>query len=221
MSFRLGEILVKKGLLKPEHLQLALKHQKEHGGRLGNVLVEQGYVNDEAVAMVLSQQYDVQFVSLEGCQPDQEVLKLIPIETAIRYQILPLQKTGTSIIVATSDPTNVPALDEIKFRTGYHVQPVIAGQTAIRQAIEHYYGSEQNIELKRVYDELSAGGEYELNLAPDETEVDLGELAKSSSEAPIIRLVNIILAQAIKKGASDIHVEPYEKKLRVRYRVDG
>jgi len=221
MSFRLGEILVKKGLLKPEHLQLALKHQKEHGGRLGNVLVEQGYVNDEAVAMVLSQQYDVQFVSLEGCQPDQEVLKLIPIETAIRYQILPLQKTGTSIIVATSDPTNVPALDEIKFRTGYHVQPVIAGQTAIRQAIEHYYGSEQNIELKRVFDELSAGGEYELNLAPEETEVDLGELAKSSSEAPIIRLVNIILAQAIKKGASDIHIEPYEREVRVRYRIDG
>jgi len=112
-------------------------------------------------------------------------------------------------------------LDEIKFRTGYHVEPVVATQSAIKEAIEKHYGTEQTLALKKVYDELTAEGEYELSLAAEETEMDLAELQKSSSEAPIIRLVNLILADAIRKGASDIHIEPFEREMRVRYRIDG
>ncbi len=221
MSLRLGDILIKKGLLTPEQLNTALRHQRDHGGRLGSILIELSYVSDEAIATALSQQYDVPSVVLSHFKIDPEVIRLVPIETAIRYQVLPLQKVGTILTVAIADPTNVLALDEIKFMTGYHVEPVVASQGSIRQAIEQYYGTEQTLELKKVYDELAAAGEYELNLAPGEEELNISELQKSSSEAPIIKLVNIILADAIRQGASDIHIEPFEREMRVRYRIDG
>jgi type IV pilus assembly protein PilB len=221
MSVRLGDMLVKKGLLNMEQLQAALKHQRDQGGRLGSILVDLGFVSDDAIVTALCTQYDVPSVNLAHFQIDPEVIRLIPIETAIRYQVLPLKKVGTLLTVAITDPTNVLALDEIKFMTGYHVEPVVASQSAIRQAIEQFYGTEQTIELKKVYDELTAGGEYELNLAAEAEEVNLSELQKSSSEAPIIKLVNIILGDAIRQGASDIHIEPFEKELVVRYRIDG
>jgi type IV pilus assembly protein PilB len=221
MSVRLGDMLVNKGLLTMEQLQAALKHQRDLGGRLGSILVDLGFVSDDAIVTALCTQYDVPSVNLAHFHIDPEVIRLIPIETAIRYQVLPLKKVGTLLTVAITDPTNVLALDEIKFMTGYHVEPVVASQSAIRQAIEQYYGTEQTIELKKVYDELTAAGEYELNLANDTEEVNLSELQKSTSEAPIIKLVNIILGDAIRQGASDIHIEPFEKDFLVRYRIDG
>ncbi len=169
----------------------------------------------------MSQLYDVPYVALNELEVDPEVVRLIPIETAIRYQVLPLHRAGTVLTTAVSDPTNVTVLDEIKFRTGYHVEPVVATQSAIKESIEKYYGTEQTIALKKVYDELAADGEYEINLAAEDNEMDLAELQKSSSEAPIIRLVNLILGDAIRKGASDIHLEPFERDMRVRYRIDG
>jgi type IV pilus assembly protein PilB len=214
-------MLVNKGLLTMEQLQAALKHQRDLGGRLGSILVDLGFVSDDAIVTALCTQYDVPSVNLAHFHIDPEVIRLIPIETAIRYQVLPLKKVGTLLTVAITDPTNVLALDEIKFMTGYHVEPVVASQSAIRQAIEQYYGTEQTIELKKVYDELTAAGEYELNLANDTEEVNLSELQKSTSEAPIIKLVNIILGDAIRQGASDIHIEPFEKDFLVRYRIDG
>lgn len=217
---RLGEILIKKGLLTMEQLASALKYQREHGGRLGSILIQLSLVSDDAIATALSQQYGVPAISLSNFEVDGEVIKLVPIETAIRYQVLPLKKIGTVLTVATTDPTNVLALDEIKFMTGYDVEPVVAAEGSIREAIEKYYGSEQSIELQRVYDQL-ASEEYELDLSSQAEEMDLGELQKASSEAPIIKLVNLILAQAIRQGASDIHVEPYEREFRVRFRIDG
>jgi type IV pilus assembly protein PilB len=221
MSVRIGDMLVTKGLLSMEQLQAALKHQREQGGRLGSILVDLGFVSDDTIVTALCTQYDVPSVNLAHFQIDPEVIRLIPIETAIRYQVLPLKKVGTLLTVAITDPTNVLALDEIKFMTGYHVEPVVASQSAIRQAIEQFYGTEQTIELKKVYDELTAAGEYELNLAAEAEEVNLSELQKSTSEAPIIKLVNIILGDAIRQGASDIHIEPFEKDFLVRYRIDG
>lgn len=221
MSLRLGELLVKHDLIKLDQLNEALRYQQEHGGKLGSILVQLGLVSDDSVATVLSQQYDLPSVDLEHYEVDEEVIRFIPIETAIRYQVLPLKRVGTTITVAVADPTNVLALDEIKFMTGYRVEPVVAPETSIRTAIERYYGTEQTIELQRVYDELAAEvGQYELDLSHDQ-EVDLAELQKTSSEAPIIKLVNIILADAIRQNASDIHLEPYEKEFRVRYRIDG
>jgi type IV pilus assembly protein PilB len=221
MSFRIGDILLKRGLLTMEQQHAAMKYQKEHGGKLSTILVDLNFVPDEAMAKVLSQLYDVPYVDLDEMEVDPEVIKLIPIESAIRYQILPLQRVGTVLTIAVADPTNVTVFDDIKFRTGYHVEPVVAPQNAIKTAIEKKYGTESTIELKRVYDQLAAEGEYELSLAPEETEMDMSALAKSSEEAPIIRLVNLILADALRKGASDIHIEPFEKDMRVRYRIDG
>jgi type IV pilus assembly protein PilB len=221
MSFRIGDILVKRGLLTLEQMHAAIKYQKEHGGKLTAILVDLNFVSDEAMAKVLSQLYEVPYAGIEETDIDKSVITLIPIDTAIRYQILPLYRHQTVLTVAVTDPTNVAVLDEIKFRTGLHVAPVVARQSSIKHAIEKHYGTEQAIELKKVYDQLAADSEYELNLAPEEAEMNLSELQKTGSEAPIIRLVNLILGDAIKKGASDIHIEPFEREMRVRYRIDG
>ncbi len=221
MSSRLGEVLVNQGLLQPDQLQVALRHQQKNGGRLGTTLTEMGYVSDLTIAQALSKQYDVPSVNLKQTEVDPDLINLVPVNLAIRYQIVPLQRVGTILTVAITDPTNIMALDEIKFMTGLRVEPVIASEGDIREAIEKHYGDEQSLELQRVYDELAADvDEYELELSQEE-DVDLSELAKSSSEAPIIKLVNLVLAEAIRKGASDIHIEPYEKEFRIRYRIDG
>ncbi len=221
MSVRLGELLVKNGMMTREQLADALRYQRESGGRLGSILIDQGYVTDDQIAKVLSQQYDVPFIDISQIEPDPEVRGLVPLATAIRYQLLPIKKLGTSITVAVTDPTNVLALDEIKFMTGYRIETVVASESAMRQALEDLYGSEHTLELQRVYDELAAEGEYELDITEETGEVDLTELQRSSSEAPIIKLVNLILGEAIQKNASDIHIEPYEREFRVRYRIDG
>jgi type IV pilus assembly protein PilB len=160
-------------------------------------------------------------VNLSETTVDPEVVKLIPITTAIRYQLIPIQRTGTLLTVALSDPTNVLALDELKFMTGFRIHPVVASEVAIREALEEHYGTEQSIELQKVYDELAAEEEYEIDFGDQESEVDISELLKGSSEAPIIKLVNLVLVNGISKGASDIHIEPYEQEFRVRYRIDG
>ncbi|MGH9340688.1 MAG: type IV-A pilus assembly ATPase PilB [Acidobacteriota bacterium] len=221
MSIRLGDLLIRQNILSLDQLNTALKYQREHGGRLGSILIHLGYASDDAIATALSEQYEVPSINLAHMEIEQEVTRLIPIETAIRYQVLPLKKIGTTLTVAITDPTNVLALDEIKFMTGYRVEPVVAAEGAIREAIERVYGSEQTLALKRVYDQLAAEAEYELEVPSEEQELNLTELQKSTSEAPIIKLVNIILAEAIRQGASDIHIEPYERELRVRYRIDG
>ena len=221
MSTRLGDVLVKQGLLTTAELDRALEHQRRNGGRLGTTLTDLGFVDDLAIVQALSKQYDVPAVDIKNTEIDAEAVRLVPLQVAIRYQVLPLKRVGTSLTIAISDPTNIMALDEIKFMTGLRVEPVIAAEADIRESIENYYGNEQSLELQKVYDELAAEGEeYELEVSQEE-DVDLGELQKSSEEAPIIKLVNIILAEAIRQGASDIHVEPYEKEFRVRYRIDG
>lgn len=221
MSVRLGELLVQKGIVTLDQLNSALKHQRERGGALGSALVQLSYASEEAIAKALSEQYGVPFVNLSNFEPDPGVAQLIPMDTAVRYQVLPVKKMGTTITVATTDPTNLLALDLIKFTTGYNVQPVITSLSSINQAIEKHYGTEQSIELQKVYDELAADGEYELDIASQEEKLDLSELQKVSAEAPIVKLVNIVLAEAIRQGASDIHLEPYEGEFRVRYRTDG
>ena len=221
MSARIGEILLKQGLLTPDQLQTALNRQKAHSGRLGSILIELGYVPDHDIATALAKQHGVPSVDLAHFHIDPNVIGLIPVDKAIGHEVLPLQKVGMTLTVAITDPTNVLALDEIKFMTGYRVEPLVAPEFCIRQAIEQHYGTEGAIALKRVYDELAAEGEYQLDLSEEKGDVDLNELQKSSSEAPIIKFVNIILAEAIRRGASDIHIEPYDKDFRVRYRIDG
>jgi len=222
MSQRLGDLLVKEKIITSEQLDAAVKKQKENGAnaRLGSVLVQLGFVTDEEVTNFLSRQYGVPAINLQYFEIDSSVVKLVPEETAKRYQILPLSRVGASLTIAMVDPTNVFAMDDIKFMTGFNIEPVVASESAILDAIAKAYGQagpEENV------DELlaSMGDEADVELQAEQSEMDLSELEKSADEAPIVKLVNIILTDAVKRGASDIHIEPYEKEYRVRFRIDG
>ncbi len=223
MAVKLGEMLIKAGLLTPPKLQEALEYQKSNGGKLGFNLVKLGFVKEEDITRVLSQQYGVPAISLAKIEIDDAVVKLIPSEVAQKYLIMPVSRTGATLTIAMMDPTNVFAMDDIKFMTGYNVEPVVASEVAIKEAIDRYYGSIHALELKKVMDEMAQEEQADQNLEvlDDEEDVDLAKLEASSEEAPVVRLVNLILTDSIKRGASDIHIEPYEKDFRVRFRIDG
>jgi type IV pilus assembly protein PilB len=223
MAVKLGEMLIKAGLLTPPKLQEALEYQKSNGGKLGFNLVKLGFVKEEDITRVLSQQYGVPAISLGKVEIDDVVVKLIPSEVAQKYLIMPVSRTGATLTIAMVDPTNVFAMDDIKFMTGYNVEPVVASEVAIKEAIDRYYGSIHALELKKVMDEMAKEDQQDQNLEllDDEEEVDLQKLEASTEEAPVVRLVNLILTDSIKRSASDIHIEPYEKDFRVRFRIDG
>jgi type IV pilus assembly protein PilB len=222
MSSRLGEILVKDSLISADQLKQALDYQKKNGGRLGTCLVKLGLVSDDDITAVLSRQYGVPSINLKFYEVDPSVIKLVPQETAIRYQIVPLSRVGSTLTIAMTDPTNVFAMDDIKFMTGFNVEPVVASETAISEAIHKFYGEVESVEeLDKVMKDLTAD-DAALELAGEEAEMmDLATLERAAEEAPIIKLCNLILTDAVKRGASDIHVEPYEKEYRVRFRIDG
>ncbi|HEV2178518.1 MAG TPA: type IV-A pilus assembly ATPase PilB [Terriglobia bacterium] len=226
MAVRLDEIVLKANLVSFEQLQQALEHQRAHGGRLGNTLVKLGFVGDSDVTAALSRQYGLPAVNLSEIEIDPSVLKLVPMDTAVRYQVLPIARVGATLKLAMTDPTNVLALDDVKFATGYNVEPVLASETQIAQAIERYYGTVEADERKKEIEDLVSfideDGAESLELeAEDDGTLNLAALEKAAEEAPVIRLVNYILTDSLKRGASDIHMEPYEKEYRVRYRVDG
>ena len=226
MAGKLGEILLKENLITPDQLKQALEHQKANGGRLGNSLVRLGFMSDEEVMAVLSRQYGVPSINLDYFEVDPGVTKLIPMDTALKFQVLPLSRVGSSLTLAMVDPTNVFAMDDIKFMTGFNIEPVVASETAIAEAIKKNYGSVEEQERKRELEEMVSfigeGGDETLELeAEDEAALNLEQLEKAAEEAPVIKLVNYFLTDAEKRGASDIHMEPYEKEYRVRYRIDG
>ena len=222
MSSRLGEILIKESLITSEQLRLALEHQKANGGRLGTSLMSLGFISDDEITGVLSRQYGVPSINLKFYEVDATVIKLIPQDTAVRYQIVPLSRVGSTLTIAMTDPTNVFAMDDIKFMTGFNVEPVVASETAIAEAISKFYGQADNgEELNKVMKDLSGEDAADLELATEEQETNLADLERAAEEAPIIKLVNLIMTDAVKRGASDIHVEPYEKEVRVRLRIDG
>jgi type IV pilus assembly protein PilB len=222
MSSRLGEILVKDSLISADQLKQALDYQKKNGGRLGTCLVKLGLVSDDDITAVLSRQYGVPSINLKFYEVDPAVIKLVPQETAVRYQIVPLSRVGSTLTIAMTDPTNVFAMDDIKFMTGFNVEPVVASETAISEAIHKFYGEVESVEeLDKVMKDLTGDDTDALELAGEEAEMDLATLSKAAEEAPIIKLCNLILTDAVKRGASDIHVEPYEKEYRVRFRIDG
>ena len=222
MSSRLGEILVKENLITADQLKQAMAHQRQNGGRLGTALMKLGFVSDDEITEVLSRQYGVPSINLKYYEVDPAVIKLIPQDTAVRYQIVPLSRVGSTLTIAMIDPTNVFAMDDIKFMTGFNVEPVVASETSVNEAISKFYGEvESGEELSKVMKDLGAEDGGDLELASDEQEMDLAALEKAAEEAPIIKLVNLLLTDAVKRGASDIHIEPYERELRVRFRVDG
>jgi type IV pilus assembly protein PilB len=229
MSSKLGDLLVKENLITQQQLKEALEFQRVNGGRLGNCLIKLSFVTDDEITAILSRQYGVPSINLSFFDVDPSVVKLIPVETAQKYQILPLSRVGSTLTIAMIDPTNVFAMDDIKFMTGFNIEPVVASETAIRDAIDKYYGSTHSIELKRVMEDiaildqkLESGDDTSLEVAAEEEEaIDLEGLEQAAEEAPIIKLVNLIMSNSLKRGASDIHVEPYEREFRVRFRIDG
>src|SRR3954465_15907291 len=221
MSQRLGDLLVREKILTGDQLDQALKKQRETGGRLGSVLVKMGVLSDEDVTNFLSRQYGVPAINLSYFEIDASVVKLIPFETAKRYQILPLSRVGASLTIAMVDPTNVFAMDDIKFMTGFNIEPVVASESSIMDRIDTAYAQpDQNAE--NLDDIISAmGDEADVELQAEAEELAASDLEKSAEEAPIVKLVNLVLTDAVKRGASDIHIEPYEKEYRVRFRIDG
>ena len=231
MPVRIGELLLKEKRITPAQLQEALTYQKTNGGKLGFNLVKLGYVKDEEITGLLSKQYGVPSINLTQFDIDPSVVKLVPGDTAQKYQIVPLSRAGATLTIAMMDPTNVFAMDDIKFMTGYNVEPVVASETAVIEAIQKYYGSgrqqaagggESALEVaSKALEELPQVEDSDVEVLQELDEIDVGTLERQGGEAPVIRLVNVMLMSAIQKEASDIHIEPYEREFRVRYRIDG
>ena len=261
MAVKLGDLLLKAKLITQDQLDAALKSQREEGGKIGEALVRVGAVTENDITETLSQQFGVPSIDLASFEIDPVVVKIVPADVARKYGVLPVNKTGATLTIAMGDPTNVFAMDDIKFMTGYNVEPVVASEIALRKAIDRHYGTPRSIVLKEksksapgyatpdasleevmassalTADDMAAVGLGEINIdeiAGVETgadvdvlkgdegqEIDLIDLARSSESAPIIKLSNLILIEALKADASDIHVEPYEKEFRVRFRIDG
>lgn len=265
MSGRLGSMLVSSGLISDDQLKKALQTQKTEGGRLGSILVKLGFVQEDKLMTFLSKQYGVPYVDLNKFEINPTVIKHIPAEVAQKYRIMPINRTGATITIAMVDPSNIFAIDDIKFMTGYNVEAVVATEGAIVESIKKYYGGAKSLVSARsagpgastavatkedkklsieakdysmdgfqedsVIDDIDVGGVVDVddfdNLvsgAVDDLEVveeEAFEQLSGEVEAPIVKLVNGVLLRAAKMGVSDIHIEPYEKKFRVRYRLDG
>jgi type IV pilus assembly protein PilB len=262
MAVKLGDLLLKAKLITQEQLDAALKSQREEGGKLGEALVRIGALHENDITETLSQQFGVPSIDLANFEIDPGVIKIVPGDVARKYGVLPVNKTGATLTIAMGDPTNVFAMDDIKFMTGYNVEPVVASEIALRKAIEKHYGTPRSVVLKEqkpaarsgyspgqgsiddvlqtsalTVDDMASVGLGEINmdeitgidegadvdvLKSDEgQEIDLADIAKSTEAAPIIKVSNLILIEALKAGASDIHIEPYEKEFRVRFRIDG
>lgn len=219
MSRRLGELLVRENLITPEQLKKALEESKNAGGRLGESLAKLGILDETELADFLSKHYKVPSINLEEFEIDPEVLKLVSQDICNKHTIIPVNRAGPTLIIATADPSNIYVADDIKFLTGYNVEMVVAPESQIKKAIEKYYGKQASDSvMNEVMQELT---DSEIESVEEEEDIDVKDLEKATQDAPIVKLVNHILTDAISKGASDIHVEPYEKFFRIRYRIDG
>ena len=214
---RLGELLVRNQLVSDDQLAKAVTEQKNEGIRLGAALIKLGYIQETDLASFLSKHYGVPSINLTEFDVDPAVVSLVPPAVAQKYQLVPINRAGATLIVAMADPSNIFAIDDIKFMTGFNVEVVVAAEAAIKEAIDKYY--DQSSSLADVMEGLEDFDDLEL--LEDDSLEDVGELEKASEDAPVVKLVNLILTDAIKKKASDIHIEPYEHLFRVRYRIDG
>ncbi len=221
---RLGDLLVAEGLVKQEELQRALAEQKGTTEKLGSVLVRLKLVNEEQLTGFLSRQYGIPSITLSQLDIDPGILRLVPPQIAKKYEVLPVKRAANTLTLAMADPTNVFALDDVSFMTNLQVLPVVASQAAIRRAIERNYEN-QGAAITDVLTELAEDQVSNVEVVDDDEDsggkVDVFELKESADEAPVVKLVNMVLVDAIQKGASDIHWEPYEKAFRVRFRIDG
>jgi len=227
MPARLGELLVRENLISLQQLQKAQTSQKQEGGKLGYHLTKLGFIEENELTQFLSKQYGVPAINLSDFDIEADVIALIPKDVSQKHQIIPVNRAGASLIVAMSDPSNIFAIDDIKFLTGYNIEVVVASEAAIAEAWEKYYNQASvggggdpmaGLSLDDIVDEFD---DDDIDVAEAEADSNVVDLERAAEDAPVVKLVNLILVDAIKKGASDIHIEPYEKEFRVRYRIDG
>ncbi len=203
-------------MLSADQLRKARDGAAAKGKRLGTEITELGFLDESELTDFVAKQYGVPSVNLDEFEIDAEIVQLIPEEVSIKHNVVPVNRAGSTLILATADPSNIFALDDIKFLTGYNIQPVVASEEAIKRAIEKHY------EQADVLDEVMAGfDDSDIDLIQTDDDTDVAELGREAEDAPVVKLVNLILTDAVKKAASDIHIEPYEKSFRVRYRIDG
>jgi type IV pilus assembly protein PilB len=214
---KLGEILVREGLITHDQLKKALMEQKNSGMRLGYTLVKLGFIEETEVSKMLARQYRMPAVDLSRFEVDAKILKLIPPDIATKHTVLPLKREGRTLTVAIADPNNVAAIEDIKFITRCDVFPVIAGEYTLRNAIERYY-QQSDAQLQTLLKSVEAAEDLEVVEDQEDEDVKAQDLA---DDAPVVKLINGLLTDAVKRGASDIHIEPFEHEMRVRYRVDG
>ncbi len=223
VSRRLGDLLVREGLINQEQLQRALAEQKGTNEKLGSILARHNVITEDQLVAFLSKQYGIPSITLSQLDIDTDVLKLVPAQIAKKYEVLPIKRTGNSLTLAMADPTNVFAVDDVGFMTNLQVIPVVAAQGAIRKALDRLYEAQSSGMAEVISEMEGTAGDVEVVAGDEESwaKADIFELKESADEAPVVRLVNMILVDAIRRGASDIHLEPYEKVFRVRFRVDG
>ena len=214
MATKIGEMLLKGNLITQEQLRTALETQKKTKERIGSVLVKEGTIKEQELLSFLGRQFNIPVVDLTKYEINPEVVRLLPEDMVQKNMALPINRVGAKLIVAVADPSNMAILDAIGFKTGYAVELVLASEKEITAAINKFF--DQSLEFKDIISEL----DDELEVVREE-EVDVSELERGLDDAPVVKLVNFILTDAIKRRSSDIHVEPYEKEFRVRYRVDG
>jgi type IV pilus assembly protein PilB len=213
---RIGELLVRQNLITADQLQKARHEARAKGERLGHQITRLGFLQESELTDFVAKQYGLPTIDLGEFEIDPEVIKLVPEEVALKHTVIPVNRAGSTLILATADPSNIFAIDDIKFLTGYNVEVVVAAEEQIKSCVDRYY--DQSSSFADVMSDLDV---EDLELVQDEEDVDVSELARESEDAPVVKLVNLILTDAIKRAASDIHIEPYEKEFRVRYRIDG
>ena len=217
---KIGELLIKDGRITEENLQHALEVQKKEPGKFGSILIRLGYVMEEDISQVLSKQFGYPSINLSKFDIDEKIAELIKPEIARKHIVLPVHRIGSILTLAMADPANLFVQEEIRFSTNLRIQAVIAPESSILEAIDKYYGSSTGIEAQKFLEEIELDDDASIELIEEEEEDMLGE-ADLDEDAPAVKLVNLTFKDAISKGASDIHFEPYEKVFRVRFRIDG
>ncbi|MFQ6069860.1 MAG: type IV-A pilus assembly ATPase PilB [Candidatus Aminicenantales bacterium] len=221
MESNLGELLLKERLVSEDQLEEAVEYKKKNGVPISSALTSLGIITEEEMAQALSRQLGYPYVDLEQFEVYPDVINLIPVEIAQKYRIMPIHRIRSFLTLAMVDPADIAAIEDIEFRTGLSVQPVVASETAVKNAINKYYGSSHAVRLKKALDEVELAEDSSIRIIEEEEKEEEPEETLSVEEAPVISLVNKIFIDAVRKEASDMHFEPYEKSLRVRYRIDG
>ena len=224
MGLILGELLVRASRITSKQLDEALRYQRERGGKLAKVLVTLGFISEDEILHALSQEFDVPLVDLESYEVDEQVVKMIPINMVRRYNIMPIAKRGNILMIASSDPTDISVVKEISLFTGHKVKLMLASDTEITKAIEQFYENSPQggtAELQKVVEEVGYDDLAQMQVLEEEEKQDVAMLEAEAKQAPVVKMVNLMLTDAVSKTASDIHIEPYETEVRVRFRVDG